>query len=186
MGGFVKVEPIKTREEIQILRDLLIEMNGSPLYRDIFTFLSYTGFRISDALVVRYEDIRCDELEVLEKKTGKYRLIRLHGEVLKMIAERREKHPHHNYLFEVETNRAKGRPVSRQSVSKAFKNAGERLGLRVGTHSGRKSLGYHIYQQNKDIGLVMKMLNHSNAAVTQAYIGITDRDVERAMMDVKL
>jgi len=31
----------------------------------------------------------------------------------------------------------------------------------------------------------MKMLNHSNAAVTQVYIGITDQDVEKAMMNVK-
>ncbi|MHA7848250.1 tyrosine-type recombinase/integrase [Serratia sp. D1N4] len=181
----MKVQPIKTREEIQQLRNLLVEMNNSTLYRDVFTFLIYTGFRISDALAVRYEDVQGEELEILEKKTGKYRLIRLHGEVIKMTAERREKHPHHNYLFQVETNRAKGRPVSRQSVSKAFREAGERLGLKVGTHSGRKSLGYHVYQQNRDIGLVMKMLNHSNAAVTQAYIGITDQDVERAMMDVK-
>ncbi|MBU3895276.1 tyrosine-type recombinase/integrase [Serratia rubidaea] len=181
----MKVQPIKTREEIQQLRNLLVEMNGSTLYRDVFTFLSYTGFRISDALAVRYDDVKGEELEVLEKKTGKYRHIRLHSEVLKMIAGRKAEHPHHAFLFEVETNRAKGKPVSRQCVSKAFKEAGERLGLKVGTHSGRKSLGYHVYQQNKDIGLVMKMLNHSNAAVTQAYIGITDQDVEKAMMNVR-
>ncbi len=181
----MRVEALRSKEEIQEFKTLLVEMNnGNTLYRDLFIFLSHTGYRISDALLVEFSHINGDELEVKEQKTGKIRRVRLHPAVLGMIAERRERHPHHTFLFEVESNRAKGKPVSRQSVSKAFREAGERLGKKVGTHSGRKTLGYAVYKKTKDIGLTMKMLNHSSAATTQAYIGITDSDVSKAMMEV--
>jgi integrase len=182
----MKVSALKDSGQIEQLKSYLVSMNkGSTLYHDVFIFLSYTGFRISDALSVKYAAIKGDSLEVKEQKTGKYRIIKLHPEVVKMINIRRKAHPTHVWLFEVESNRAIGKAVSRQSVSKAFKEAGDRLGTKVGTHTGRKTLGYHIYQQSKDIGLVMKMLNHSSAAATQAYIGISDSDVEKAMMNVK-
>lgn len=181
----MRVEALRSKEEIGEFKVLLVDMNnGNTLYRDLFIFLSHTGYRISDALLVEFSHINDDELEVREQKTGKIRRVRLHPAVLTMIAERKETHPHHVYLFEVETNRAKGKPISRQSVSKAFREAGERLGRKVGTHTGRKTLGYAVYKKTKDIGLTMKMLNHSSAATTQAYIGITDNDVSKAMMDV--
>lgn len=183
----MRVEALRSKEEIGEFKVLLVDMNnGNTLYRDLFTFLSHTGYRISDTLPIEYSHIKGDELEVREQKTGKMRRVRLHPAVLGMIAERKERHPHHTFLFQVETNRAKGKPVSRQSVSKAFREAGDRLGKKVGTHTGRKTLGYAVYKNTKDIGLTMKMLNHSSAATTQAYIGITDRDVEKAMMDVRL
>ncbi|CAI1114694.1 tyrosine-type recombinase/integrase [Serratia quinivorans] len=181
----MRVEALRSKEEIQEFKTLLVEMNnGNTLYRDLFIFLSHTGYRISDALLVEFPHIKGDELEVREQKTGKVRRVKLHPAVLTMIAERRERSPHHVFLFEVETNRAKGKAVSRQSVSKAFRETGERLGRKVGTHTGRKTLGYAVYKNTKDIGLTMKMLNHSSAATTQAYIGITDNDVSKAMMEV--
>lgn len=181
----MRVEALRNKEEIGEFKVLLVEMNnGNTLYRDLFVFLSHTGYRISDALLVEFAHINDDELEVREQKTGKMRRVKLHTAVQTMIAERRERNPHHVYLFEVESNRAKGKPVSRQSVSKVFREAGERLGRKVGTHTGRKTLGYAVYKKTKDIGLTMKMLNHSSAATTQAYIGITDSDVSKAMMEV--
>lgn len=181
----MRVEALRSKEEIGEFKTLLVEMNnGNTLYRDLFIFLSHTGYRISDALPVEYSHINGEELEVKEQKTGKIRRVKLHPTVLGMIAERRDKHPHHTFLFEVETNRAKGKAVSRQSVSKAFREAGDRLGKKIGTHTGRKTLGYAVYKNTKDLGLTMKMLNHSSAATTQAYIGITDSDVSKAMMDV--
>ena len=50
----------------------------------------------------------------------------------------------------------------------------------------RKTLAYHTYQKTKDIGLVMKMLNHTNPAVTMTYIGIDQKKIDGAYRDVDL
>ncbi len=51
----MRVEALRSKEEIQEFKVLLVEMNnGNTLYRDLFVFLSHTGYRISDALPVQY------------------------------------------------------------------------------------------------------------------------------------
>jgi len=43
----------------------------------------------------------------------------------------------------------------------------------IGTHSMRKSFGYHYYKKTKDIALLMELFNHSSQTVTLRYIGIS-------------
>ena len=45
----------------------------------------------------------------------------------------------------------------------------------------RKTFGYHIYQQTKDITLVQQLLNHSSPEITMAYIGLTQKTMEDAV-----
>ncbi len=43
----MRVEALRSKEEIQEFKTLLVEMNnGNTLYRDLFVFLSHTGYRI--------------------------------------------------------------------------------------------------------------------------------------------
>ncbi|MGP2890004.1 site-specific integrase [Serratia marcescens] len=82
----MKVEALRSKEEIQEFKTLLVEMNnGNTLYRDLFVFLSHTGYRISDARRVEFSNIKDDELEVREQKTGKIRRVKLHPAVLTMM-----------------------------------------------------------------------------------------------------
>jgi integrase len=37
---------------------------------------------------------------------------------------------------------------------------------RIGTHTLRKTFGYHFYQEHKDIGLLQYLFNHSSQRVT--------------------
>lgn len=48
----------------------------------------------------------------------------------------------------------------------------------INSHSLRKTWGYTVYKKTKDIGLVMKALNHSNPIVTLKYIGIEEEDIK--------
>lgn len=43
----------------------------------------------------------------------------------------------------------------------------------IGTHTLRKTFGYHFYQQYKDVAVLQQIFNHSSPAVTMRYIGIT-------------
>jgi integrase len=63
---------------------------------------------------------------------------------------------------------------------------GEELKLALGTHSMRKTRGYHLYQNTKDIGRVMKMLRHSSEGVTLRYIGITQDDVDKDFVELEI
>lgn len=66
---------------------------------------------------------------------------------LNLVAQRRADIPGHVYLFEVDSNRAKGKPISRVTVSAKFKEAGDMLNLHIAAHSPRKNLGYHALKR---------------------------------------
>jgi integrase len=63
---------------------------------------------------------------------------------------------------------------------------GEELGMRLGTHSMRKSRGFHLYKKTNDIARVMKMLRHSSEGVTLRYIGITQDVIDRDFVELEI
>jgi len=69
-----------------------------------------------------------------------------------------------------------------------LKAAGESVGLRnIGTHSLRKTFGYHVYNKSGgDIGLVQKLLNHSISKDTLQYIGIDREKMDNVYIGLNL
>jgi len=58
--------------------------------------------------------------------------------------------------------------------------------LPIGTHTLRKTFGYHFYQKYKDIALLQELFNHSAPSVTLRYIGINQDMIDVAMKEFKL
>ncbi len=141
-----EVDAVKTRAEIAAIETLLRKHHGE-IYADIWKIGLNLSLRISDLLAIRFADLNLDrrEYNLVEGKTGKRRKIRLNNTALKIIEHRRKQHPEHAWLFQVESNRAKGKPISRNSVSRAFKDAGDRIGLRINTHSMRHGYSAMFY-----------------------------------------
>ena len=52
----------------------------------------------------------------------------------------------------------------------------------IGTHTLRKTFGYHHYQQFKDVAVLQEIFNHSAPSITLKYIGIND-DVKDNTLD---
>ena len=46
------------------------------------------------------------------------------------------------------------------------------LNIRIGTHSLRKTFGYHHYKKFGNLPLLQKIFNHSSSSVTLRYIGL--------------
>lgn len=173
-----EVEAVKTENEVAAVQTLLEKHHGQ-IYADIWKVGLNLSLRISDLLDIKFADLDLDrrEFTLIEGKTGKKRCVRLNDTALRIINRRRKEWPEDVYLFQVHSNRAKGKPVSRNSVSRAFKDAGDRIGLRINTHSMRKSRGYVMFANGVPIEKVSKVLNHSHPAVTMRYLGITNKEV---------
>ncbi len=184
-----EVQPVKELDKIQLVGHLL-EVRCSKQMADIWKVGLNLALRISDLLSVKYSDIESDRLTVKESKTGKIANIKLNAKALSKINEIKQEHPEHVYLFQSYRNKqsinTKARPLNRRSVTKAFMLVGEEMGISLGTHSMRKTRGYHLYQRTKDIGRVMKMLRHGSEQVTLRYIGITQDDVDKDFIELEI
>ena len=73
-----------------------------------------------------------------------------------------------------------GHRLDRVTAYFIIKNACEQAKLqeKIGTHSMRKSFGYHHYQQFKDVVLLQKIFNHSSPQITLRYIGIEQDEID--------
>ena len=56
----------------------------------------------------------------------------------------------------------------------------------IGTHTLRKTFGYHFYKRNKDVAMLQKLFNHSSPSITLRYIGIEQDEIDEAYEDFEI
>jgi integrase len=85
-------------------------------------------------------------------------------------------------------SRKGGTPITRTQAYRILNGAARAVGItdEIGTHTLRKTFGYHAFKQGKDITLIQKLLNHSAPSVTLAYIGITQDDKDNVYLNLNL
>ncbi|GAB3369005.1 tyrosine-type recombinase/integrase [Spongiibacter taiwanensis] len=179
------VDAVKTLDEVRDVARLLKKHRGE-IYSDLWVFGVNVALRISDLLPLTMEQAKSGMLELQEGKTGKLRKITLNDTAKAIVNKRIVANPDHIYLFQVDSNRARNKPLSRSAVSKAFAEVGEILDIQLGTHSMRKTLGWVMHSQGASIERVCKVLNHSHPAVTMRYIGLTDADTQAAYSEFEI
>ena len=180
---------VKNLDTVKLISHLL-EIRCSKQMADIWNVGINLALRISDLLSIQFNDIKNGRLVIRESKTKKLADIKLNPKVLDTLIRIKQEHPHHIYVFQSYRNQqainSMPKPLSRRSVAKAFALVGEELKLALGTHSMRKTRGYHLYQNTKDIGRVMKMLRHCSEGVTLRYIGITQEEVDKDFVELEI
>lgn len=78
-------------------------------------------------------------------------------------------------------------PIGRVQAYRILNSAAKAVGLsEIGTHTLRKTFGYHFYQQYKDVALLQELFNHSAPSVTLRYIGINQDALDKAMSGFEL
>lgn len=191
-----EVSPIKDVEKIKTVKRLMIEHED---LRDllIFTLGINAGLRISDILKLKWGDLLYkngkirEEVLVKEKKTGKTRKFPLNNAVVESINLYIQKVKPSDMDMWVFPSRKKNggiKPISRiaawQMINKYCRDAG--IKENVGTHTLRKTFGYHQYKNGTDIAMLQKMLNHSSPKITLRYIGIEREEMNERYKSVNL
>lgn len=172
------VEPIRDKQAIRDIYDYLMEKDMRNAV--LFATGIYTGLRISDILLLRVRDVRGKEyIRLREKKTGKEKKIKLNKFLKRLYAGYIEGKKDYECMFPGKERINK--PITRQQVYNILQDAAEHIGIvdAIGTHTMRKTFGYHYYQKTKDIGMLMEIFNHDHPSITLRYIGITQTNISK-------
>ncbi len=179
------VQPIREKNKIEEIKSYL-RCNGT---RDLllFTMGINIGLRISDLLKLKVIDVKGkSHVEIKEQKTGKIKRFPLLGNLQSMIDDYTKGKSDNEYLFK--SRNGKNRPITRVMAYMIINEACKKAGINdsVGTHTLRKTFGYHHYQTFHDVAILQYLLNHSSPSITLRYIGITQDNVESTLQNFEL
>ena len=72
--------------------------------------------------------------------------------------------------------------IGRVQAYRILNKAAAEVGLiEIGTHTLRKTFGYHFYKRYKDVALLQEIFNHSAPSITLRYIGINQDIIDEAV-----
>lgn len=172
------VEPIRNPDMIEAIMKHL--KDGNERNYIMFLIGIYSGLRISDILQLKVKHISHKEIRIREQKTGKQRKIVLHRKLKGPLHEYIEDKEPWEYL--IKSREGFNRPITRDMAYKIIKDLENYFRMdAAGTHSLRKTFGYHYYKGTKDVATLQKIFNHSHPNVTLKYIGIIQDDIDNAM-----
>jgi integrase len=179
------VQPIRDKNKIQQMKDILIK-NG---YRDFLLFTAgiNTGLRISDLLKLKVSDIKESEhITIREQKTGKTTRFIINDIFKKHVEPYIKSMSNNDYLFK--SRKGYNEPITRTQAYRIINSASRKAGIKdqIGTHTLRKTFGYHHYQKFKDVALLQNIFNHSAPSITLRYIGINDDIKDQSMREFEL
>lgn len=166
---------------------LKLERDGDYKFSLLLAIGSYTGLRISDILRLRWEDIlEKDLLEVTEKKTEKFRRIKMNPHLIEIIERIGLASNFVNIDDFVFMNRFGTSAISVQYVNKKLKKIARKYKLckdpgAIKSHSLRKSLGRRVWENNdnsdKSLIILSEIFNHANIKTTKIYLGIREKEI---------
>ena len=145
----------------------------------------FTGLRISDILALRWEQIlSIEEFTIIEKKTGKKRVLRLNPQLQQHIRECYEQIQPIGLKAPILVSQ-KGTVFTIQRINVVLKEIKRKYRLKIknfSCHSLRKTFGRQVYNMNSDnseLALVklMELFNHSSLAITKRYLGLRQEEI---------
>lgn len=176
------VEPIRDPKKINAIK---IYLKGKNI-RDyaLFTLGINIALRISDLLKLTWGDVLNSKdfkvINLKEGKTQKPRNIKLNTaaqNALKELLKSLDTYNMGDFIFK--SREGDNKPITRQQALNILKDAAEAVGVKenIGTHTLRKTWGYHAWKSGFNPALIMETLNHSNLSVTKRYLGIRQDEI---------
>lgn len=186
------VEPLRTIKEIEEMKWAIKRGNkGTPkrpelAERDVLIFLMgiNTGLRVNDLVRLKVRDVKDKDIfHIREGKTNKRREINismLRDEIERFIDGK----DLDDYLFKSQKG---NNHITTTQVYRILNDAADFLGRDdVGTHTMRKTFGYHHYKRFKDVAILQEIFNHSAPSITKRYIGIRQDEINESLSNFRL
>jgi len=192
------VEPIRDRKKIAQIKN---QLRGQHRYRDLLLFVVgiNTALRISDLLELRIEHFLDDQQRIRrrflikEQKRGKRQEVVINSSIQETLGEYLAAYPEivgdqAHFIFFNTKDYGFMKPIRRGQAWKIITTICQQVGLsgNFGTHSLRKTWGYHARMQGVDLALIMHKLNHESVAYTKRYLGITDDELQAVSQRLNL
>ena len=184
------VQPIRDLKKIDTIKKLLKQQNLRNYC--LFVLGINSGLRISDLLKLRISDVSekgkiKDRIRLREKKTNKFKDFPLSNSTKSALKEylKTREYNENEPLFISRKNKGF---LLRQQAYKIINDVAKSVGIKekIGTHTLRKTFGYHAYNNGYDITLIQKLFNHSSPSVTLRYIGITQDEMDDVYLSLDL
>lgn len=194
VGEKQEVFPFRSDDD---LKNMLayFESHGKERDKMMFVVGINIGLRAGDLLSLKWEKIIdegeiTDGVTVKEEKTGKFRTFFFNDSCKKVLMAYFEKHTPDltDYVFASQ----KGGSIDVRSAGKILKTAAKFVGIKynVGTHSLRKTFGYHqLKAHNNDAMFVcqlQEMFGHSSPQITLRYCGLETEKLKQYYNDINL
>lgn len=181
------VQPLRSKEEIQDMKDALRRWCSERDYF-MFEFGINTGLRVSDILPLTVGKVRGkSQLRLKPQKTakaGKWITVSFPPSLQQKIETYTKGMKDEDWLF---PSRKGDKHIQPCQAYRALVKAAEMIDRDdVGTHTMRKTFGYHYYKKTKDIAQLMEIFQHSSPSMTKRYIGITQAEIDENLHDFEL
>jgi site-specific recombinase XerD len=192
------VEPIRDRKKIAQIKN---QLRGEKRYRDLllFTVGINSALRVSDLVKLQIGDFIDEDGEIRERfwlreaKRGKRHEVIINKSIRDALEEYRTAYPtlegdSENFVFFSTRTRDYTKPITRQMAWYMVSNICKAVGLKgnYGTHTLRKTWGYHARMNGVELALIMHKLNHNNLSYTKRYLGITDDELAEVVNKLNL
>lgn len=184
------VNPIRDLETIQAMKEELRKHSVRDLL--LFVLGINTGISLIDLLNLTVEDVWDGEkpkqfLYVKNERTGEDQAHYLNcniGEILREYLSMIDWQPG-DYLFK---SKKDSRPITRQQAYRIINRSAREVGIseKIGTHTLRKTFGYHAYYKGVAISIIKSILHHHSTAETLKYLGIDKNERLPIKVDVNL
>lgn len=176
------VEPIRDEKVVIDFADYLKGKNE----RNFVLFMSgiYLGLRISDILPFRVRDVKnADYIFMTEKKTKKKSRIKINDELKQIYKEYIVGMRDYEFLFQPSRGKNRNRHITRQRVWQILNEAADEFNYTdpIGCHTLRKTFGYMLYEDTRDVAALQDIFNHSSQKYTMRYIGVNQDSKDKMM-----
>jgi len=171
------VEPIRSKKDIARIEKILKKQS----LRDYLLFVMGTncGLRISDILNLDVKDVRGKTyISIIEKKTGKPKRFPINSKLKPLLEKFTQNRNGDEPLFLSVFNHRMERTQCYRIINDVCRKAG--IEYKTGTHTLRKTFGYHHYKKFRDVAILQKIFNHSSPAITMRYIGINQDMIDES------
>lgn len=137
------------------------------------------GVRIENLLQLKFEDLRNENITIIEGKTGKKRTLIINDNIHKALALFKKELS--GYAFKSQ----KKTIYSVQHVNRLLKNY---FKGKISTHSLRKSFGRRVWENDKQsersLIYLSELFQHSNISITRIYLGIRQQELDNIYINL--